>query len=311
MSSSHPRACLVVSHYNAWEPDQLLALLDQTKEIPAGLPFRTRVVVNQAVDKTLALPPRHSDVEVSYRPNTGYNIGAWDHGWRVGESFPFYLFLQEECIILKEDWMKSFVDAVSDTRVGLVGESMTPPETWSSWENRSGPLCRFFGLTSPFVFYNELVPRFLELAQERGADPGPNTSHLQSLIIGTRREVLDRIDGFPSWPIDYVSAVCSELMISKSVSSTGWDVRQIGWLPFSIISHPQWKRHPLSAALHKVTWRLPMDLQMAKLLLLHLWNQPKVNHQRVASSLMRRKPMHSRYKHTVRAQGSLQSSNEG
>ena len=64
-------ALVVISHYNAWEPHQLIALLDQTKAIPAGHPFRCRVVVNQADPKLLQLPDRHADVEVLYRPNTG------------------------------------------------------------------------------------------------------------------------------------------------------------------------------------------------------------------------------------------------
>ena len=75
---------VVVSHYNAWPTDQLVALLDQIKAIPAGCPFDCRVVVNQAKPGPLELPPRHADVGVLYRENIGYNIGAWDHGWRVG-----------------------------------------------------------------------------------------------------------------------------------------------------------------------------------------------------------------------------------
>ncbi|WP_165063786.1 hypothetical protein [Paludisphaera rhizosphaerae] len=257
--------CLVVSHYNAWPTDQLLALLDQTKEIPAGVPFRTRVVVNQAVDKRLELPPRHSDVEVFHRPNTGYNIGAWEYGWRQGEPFSFYLFLQEECIILKDDWMKAYLDAASETGVGLVGESMTPPISWKAGRLETMPICRFL-LGRPVDSGATRKTRFFQLAQSLGVDPGEDGAHLQSLILGTRREVLTKIDGFLDWPVEYFDAVCAEVMISKAVETAGWKVRQLGWMPFSVVSHPQWKQHPLMALVGKVAWRIPVDIRFASYL---------------------------------------------
>jgi hypothetical protein len=44
---------VIDSHDNAWPTDQLLALLDQIREIPAGRAFGCRVVVNRAVDQDL------------------------------------------------------------------------------------------------------------------------------------------------------------------------------------------------------------------------------------------------------------------
>jgi len=66
---------VVISHYNAWPTDHLFKLLDEIHAVPAGHPFRCRVVVNQAEDKRLDLPSRYADVEVLYRENLGYNIG--------------------------------------------------------------------------------------------------------------------------------------------------------------------------------------------------------------------------------------------
>lgn len=262
--SGSPETCLVVSHYNAWSTDQLLALLDQTKEIPAGVPFRTRVVVNQAVDKRLELPSRHNDVEVFHRPNTGYNIGAWEYGWRQGEPFSFYLFLQEECIILKSNWMKAYLDAASESGVGLIGESLTPPLSWKEGRFEDMPICRMMG--HPIDGAAARKRRFFQLAQGLGVDPGTDGSHLQSLILGTRREVLTKIDGFLDWPTEYYDAVCAEVMISKAVMTAGLKVRQLHWMPFSVVSHPQWKQHPLMALMAKVSWRIPQDVRFASYL---------------------------------------------
>ncbi|AMV37712.1 hypothetical protein [Planctomyces sp. SH-PL62] len=240
-SASESECCLVISHYNAWPTDQLVALLDQTLEIPAGVPFHTRVVVNQARPIPLSLPERHAHVEVFHRPNLGYNIGAWDHGWRMGEPFEFYLFLQEECILLRRDWMKRFRDAASAPGVGLVGESLGSKASWTRLRGESKGLKRLFDYpryTVPAARYEMLT----KTARERGIDLGRDGRHLQSLIFAARREVLERIDGFEATAVEYSRAVISEILASKAVTTTGLEVRQAGWLPFSVISHPQWKR---------------------------------------------------------------------
>ena len=92
------------------------------KDIPSGHPFRCLVVVNRAIDRDLELPERHRDVEILYRENVGYNIGAWEHGWRVAAPAEYYLFLQEECRIVRPDWLGSSTRLLADPKVGLVGE---------------------------------------------------------------------------------------------------------------------------------------------------------------------------------------------
>ena len=99
-STTHPSVLVVISHYNAWPSDQLVGLLDRMWTIPAGHPFQTRVVVNRAERHELTLPSRYRSVEVVYRENVGFNIGAWEHGWRKPPVFDAYLFLQEECQIV-------------------------------------------------------------------------------------------------------------------------------------------------------------------------------------------------------------------
>ncbi len=36
------------------------------------------------------------------RENTGFNIGAWDYGWRHLPPYDYYLFLQDDCFIVRK-----------------------------------------------------------------------------------------------------------------------------------------------------------------------------------------------------------------
>ena len=232
------QSCLVViSHYNVWATDQLIALLDQTKSVPAGHPFRCRVVVNQAEPKPLDLPSRHADVEILYRENTGYNIGAWDLGWRQDPLFDIYLFLQEECVILKAGWLRAYIRRLSNPKVGLVGESMDwKGMTWAR-------LARYFQM---FPFDSKIDGHFVPISEglrislERlGIDPGSTGEHLQSLVFCTRRAVLEATDGFLIGHT-YAEATTAEMAASKRVQALGLRTCEVGFRSFSYINHPQW-----------------------------------------------------------------------
>ena len=190
-------ALVVISHYNAWPTDKLVALLNQIREIPSGHPFRCLVVVNRAVDRPLELPAEHASVEVLYRENTGYNIGAWEYGWRKAPRADYYLFLQEECRIVRPDWLGAFVRKLSRPGVGLVGEIMAwRGLNWKRLEhlnNRIYQVRRSNAAIRRFQFIDGVqavtsIPRV-----SRSARP---VSIFSRSSLATRREVLEAIDGF-------------------------------------------------------------------------------------------------------------------
>jgi hypothetical protein len=233
------------------------------KSVPAGLPFDARVVVNRAVDRPLDLPPRHADVDVRYRENLGYNIGAWDHGWRADPAYEDYLFLQEECRLLRPGWLEAFVRCLADPRVGLVGESMFWPGY--SWEraDRYSEYSTFPGTPpeGPRVTHTEGIRAFLAA---RGIPIGRTAEHLQSLVLAARREVLEATDGFIIGR-DYGEAIGSEVAISKRVEALGLRVREVGIGPFRYILHPQWANLRATPARVFFTWlepRIPVSLAM-------------------------------------------------
>ncbi|WP_435018059.1 hypothetical protein TA3x_000003 [Tundrisphaera sp. TA3] len=243
-------ALVIISHYNAWPATQLVSLLDQMREIPAGHPFRARIVVNQAEDKPLELPERHRGIDVFYRENVGYNIGAWDHGWKQEPKADFYLFLQEECVILRPGWLRDFIRAASDPRVGLVGESL---ELWQQTWEQIDYYRDLAGNVPMTVFgrdcsWSEANRMFLD---KHGIRAGSGSDHLQSLILGMRGDVLEKIGGFPLG-VTKDEAICSEVAISKAVQALGLRIRQVGLRRFTRIHHPQWEAE--RAESHRIGW---------------------------------------------------------
>lgn len=230
-------ALVVISHYNEWPADMVVALLDQVVTVPAGMPFDVCVVVNQQRPEPLVLPERHEHVSILYRENTGYNIGAWDHGWRQNATFDCYLFLQEECQIVRHNWLHAHCKLAMKPTIGVVGESM-------HWAGRSWKRLHFEYRGAPFVEaidgksvpYSVGVQAGLEVAR---LPPGRTGAHLQSLVLCIRRSVLEAIDGFQIGTT-YGEAVVAEVSISKRVEAIGLRVREVGPGSFRYIVHPQW-----------------------------------------------------------------------
>lgn len=244
-------ALVVISHYNAWPTTNLIKLLDQIAQVPAGHPFRCRVVVNQAEAKSLVLPDRFADVEVLYRENTGFNIGAWELGWRQMPSADYYLFLQEECQILRPNWLKIFLDLLDNPKVGLVGESLS---YWGySWQ-RADYYWRNLILRPTLDARGEilLMDAKREVLAKRQIPHGKTVDHLQSLILAARREVLEAIDGFVI-ERSYAHAIGAEFAVSKQVQALGLQIRQVGIKPFRYIVHPQWQH--LAVGIRPVLFR--------------------------------------------------------
>jgi len=229
---------VVLCHYNAWEPDQLFRLLDQLSDTPSGYPFQTRIVVNQAKPHRLVLPERHSATEVIYRENTGYNLGAWDAGWRAEPTYDVYLFVQEECRILSPEWLLPFLERLDRPGTGLVGESIAWNVRWSLYK-RSCARTQNLWRTLEDGRRVDIASFFIDYLERHGIPPGPRADHLQTLILCTTRDVLEAIDGF-NLGSNWDEAVACEIAFSKKVQSLGLKLEQVGLLPFSFIAHPQW-----------------------------------------------------------------------
>lgn len=214
---------VIVSYYDQRPIGTLLALLDQTMSIDAGAPFDLCVVVNAESGTLTRLPEHHRAVEVRHRENHGFNIGAWQWGWEANRHYDFYLFLQDECVIRRTGWLAAIAGAGSNPGVGFVGEGVDCYGSWETFDRCWPPI----------------AAEAHRMAAERGIPLGTRPDYVQTLIVGARREVLDRTGGFVVG--DGKTGACAgEVLTSVRARAQGLRNVQVAWRPFEYIRHPQW-----------------------------------------------------------------------
>ena len=237
-----PKTCVVVSYWTGRPVKDLHKLLRQMKKIDAGTRFDVVVVCNGGDVKPLSLPALFDDLRprVFNRENTGWNLGAWDHGWRVAGIYDHFLFLQDDCFLKKPSWLLDFVfRAENDPGIGLLGEAIMWDEmTWSFVRKATD---RDLGkLAWPDSEPIHPLDTYQELLRKRGIDPGEIATHLPSLILFAPRKVLEEVGGFPLIGSKYLEAVACEIGISRAIAAKGYRIAKIKDGSFHLIGHPQW-----------------------------------------------------------------------
>lgn len=234
--------CVVVSFYDERDSGELIRLLRQLHEVEAGCDFDVHVVVNSDRGDSLQLPDDLSHVATTVRQNTGFNIGAWDHGWRQHPGYSFYIFLQDECEIVRTDWLLRYKRLLSNKRVGIVGESLL---LWPSWTSFSRQ-------------WPEATAECNVLALNRKFELGKSPSHMQTLALGASAACLAKTGGF-MLAEGKVKAIATEIMFSRLCIHLGFEIRQSAWRPFEYIMHPQWKSLRHDSA--RLSWSLSRVLK--------------------------------------------------
>ena len=247
------KALVVISHYDCRPLRNLQNLLRSLEEHVAGRSFDVCVVVNQESGRTVEVPTLSFSVKTLSRINAGMNIGAWDHGWRQNPGYDYYIFLQDECVILRNGWLQALVDPLTEPSIGIVGECIN--RRWcKTWEDLIGPEAsqleeRVATLTS------RRAQLCLQFMQARNIPAGHTARHLRSLIWGFSGQVLELLGGFPTGN-NYEECIAAEIAVSRQVESLGLTVRQVHRSPFYYVGHTQWIRtYPgFSASLSYTDW---------------------------------------------------------
>lgn len=216
--------CVIVSYYDERDDGELIRLLRQLRETGAGTRFDLRVVVNSDRGRALRLPDDLSSVHATVRQNSGFNIGAWNHGWQAHPGYASYLFLQDECEIVRPDWLERYEALLEDPEVGAVGESLL---LWTGWSR--------FAREWP-----EATAACEAMAKDLRIDLGKSPSHLQTLVIGASAACLEATGGFLVAD-GKAKAIATEIMFSRLCVDRGFAIRQSAWRPFEFIMHPQWR----------------------------------------------------------------------
>lgn len=238
MSPSH---CVVVSHWVGHNLRVTRRLLRDMQRRPAGRPFDLVIVCNggglRAED--LPSPPEGVTLRIVNRENQGYNIGAWDAGWRAALGYDYYLFLQDECRIRRVGWLIAF-----ETRhralgpPALLGEGLMWPDM--TWDEVIASARRDLKRPGTGQGAETPVEMYRHLLAEMGIPEGPVATHLQSLVLFSDGVLLSRMDGFPNRSA-YREAVACEIGISRKAAALGAQVARVDpEANFSLIAHPEW-----------------------------------------------------------------------
>lgn len=233
------RQLVVVAFFDQRPLKPVRRLLASMDRHPAGCEYDCVVVVN-TTDGAAAAKLRADGVWCMERENRGMNIGAWDHGWRQAPEYDGYLFLQDDCVVVRDQWIQAFVDA-ADGRVGLVGESRN--EHWDQpWEQ----LRRTRGEIP--MREHELdgrpanrVDLYLDFMVRHGIDPGESGDHLRGQVWYATRKVLGNIGGFPLGG-NRGECIAAEIGVSRTMLAHGWTLAQVAPSPFHYIRHVEWER---------------------------------------------------------------------
>lgn len=244
---SGARDLVVVSWYDQRPIEPLHALLASIDAHDPGRPFEMALVINRDGAGTLALPERPG-LRVLERANRGMNIGAWDHAWRQWPDHDAYLFLQDECLVVADGWLRMFADRVG-TGTNLVGESLN-----LAWDRPWPELRATIGETTLRDHRiggrpANRVDVYLDFMRRNGIDPGAGGLHLRSLVWYARRETLECIGGFPEGG-DFGECIGAEIGVSRAVVAAGGRILQLQDEPFAAIRHAEWRQWEPGGAYH-------------------------------------------------------------
>ena len=220
------KTLVVISYYDRRPIHNLLELIHSLYRYPAGHDFDLCVVVNRTTNDVLSIPEEYSSVTVDYRHNTGMNIGAWDHGWRIHPGYKDYLFLQDECYVIRDNWLSGYRSILENPEIGMVGESLN-----ILWNKSWAELRELFtNISLPeHMVDGQAVNRvdfYLKLFGEHGVSPGSTGRHLRSVIWFFPGAVLKEIDGFLIGR-NYGECIAAEIATSKKVEALRLGVVQV------------------------------------------------------------------------------------
>jgi hypothetical protein len=241
VSSIQQRCLVVVSYYDRHPINNLTQLLASLVKHRAGEEFDICIVVNRTKDQSISLPDEYSWVPIDYRHNVGMNIGAWDHGWRTHPGYRDYLFLQDECFVIRGYWLIGFRASLENSQIGMVGESLN-----KSWDRTWFELKRMFDQSLMPGHYIDgkvahRVDCYLHFLKEHGVQPGNTARHLRSLIWFFPASVLQQIDGFLIGR-NYGECIAAEIAASKKVESLGLKIAQTKEEEFFYIRHLEYNQ---------------------------------------------------------------------
>jgi len=173
------------------------------------------------------------------RPNLGMNIGGWNAAFHRYPNYGYYIFLQDECSLLRHDFLDAYKRKLNNPNIGIVGESIN--FKWDkSWRDM---------LLSPLNYSTDIVlgsrkisrvENYVNLLHTWKIEPGFGGRHLRALVWGIKGETLIRLEGFPIGETKE-QCIASEIAVSKKIEQLGLRVCQMDENPFTFFRHEEWR----------------------------------------------------------------------
>jgi hypothetical protein len=225
---------IVISHYSARDKTSLMSLIQRISAITSNI----LIVINDD-SATVESFGRLENFPVITRPNTGMNIGGWNSAYQSYRNYNYYIFMQDECSLMRDDFIAAYMQELSAEGVGMTGESIN-----FKWDKSWAEL-----LHSPLNYFTDIclngrrlsrVENYLGLIRHWGINPGEGGRHLRSLVWGFNQNALRQIGGFPEGR-SKEECIASEISVSKKIEELGLRVTQISKTPFSFFKHQEWR----------------------------------------------------------------------
>jgi hypothetical protein len=244
-----PRVAVIISTWIGNPADYILNLMKSITRYEAGVLFDLYLCANgESYRLPSGLNGKFTDVFI--RENTGFNLGAWDYSWRRLSEYDDYLFMQDDCFIRKEFWLRDFLTCFHSKELyGLVGECLH--KSWNRpWSELTGPEIN----TKRRQRVSESKTRLARSCQSDlkrwGIPEGKKADHLTSVVHFTSRAILERVGGYIIAD-KYQEAIAAEIAFSKKIQNEGYELKQIGRLRHSRIGHRQWHSNGFFAKMER------------------------------------------------------------
>lgn len=235
----HDDVLVVISSYAGRRLDYLDNLTSQVSVFTQNILIVINNDNNSDEDRGL-----YKGFPVIIRPNTGMNIGAWNAAYTNYPNYKFYVFLQDECSLVRSDFLDAYKRELSFKGVGMTGESIN--YKWDlPWQ---------FMLKSPLNYFTNIysngkrltrVEYYLSLLGAWKIHPSSTGKHLRALVWGFNQSSLKQLNGFPLGE-SKEECIASEIAVSKKIEELGLRVTQISNTPFFYIKHQEWRTDGVS-----------------------------------------------------------------
>jgi hypothetical protein len=230
-------ALIVVAHYASRPRAHLDDLIKKLSSLTTDL----IIVINDddVFDNEVLI---EDGVKFIRRQNIGMNISAWWYAYSKFPNYENYVFLQDECVVINDNFVSAYASKLSKPMVGLVGESIN--FKWAMpWSEIA-----MSGLNYEVQINNFSIKRvsfYLDMLRRWQINPGLSGKHMRALVWAFKRSTLEKIGPFPSGR-NKEECIAAEIAVSKKVEEIGLLVEQVATSPFSYIKHLEWRSDGLS-----------------------------------------------------------------